>query len=154
MLLKEKRVIDYNEITDTVEKIKAYFSYTLNNVDFNLSDFINKIYNFGMCYNAYYNNDLAGTIMFYANDSVSKSAYISIIAVTEAYRGKKVSDFLLNICFRECIKLGMKKIKLQVRKDNVIAKNLYEKNDFKEIDSNDDTIYMLIDLQNKKVKYE
>lgn len=85
---------------------------------------------YAMFYVAEYNGEMAGYVGMY---KVFNQGDITNIAVLEKYRGKGIGTALLNELFKEAEKSGIKDITLEVRKSNTIARNLYEKLDFKEI---------------------
>ena len=67
---------------------------------------------------------------FYANDLMSKNAYISFIAVQKKYSKCGIgTNLMAKVC--ECSKqYGMEKIRLEVYNDNLPAIGFYKKNGF------------------------
>ena len=72
-----------------------------------------------------------GFIAYYANDSEKRVAFISMIAVLPQYRNEHVGTSLINYCISDCIKRGMKVLKLEVAKTNKEARIFYMKRNFK-----------------------
>lgn len=76
------------------------------------------------------NQEILGYISFYANDLVSKTAFISLIAVKPEYQNRHIGSQLLNECFSIAELKGMKQIQLEVLKRNISAIHFYERNGF------------------------
>lgn len=74
--------------------------------------------------------EIAGFVAFYANDLVAREAYISLLAVSPAYRGFGLGSQLLVESCKEATKVNMRTIALQVRDDNLSALRLYEAQEF------------------------
>lgn len=93
---------------------------------------------------AVYNEDLLGYAAMYANNYESGIAYITLIAVKRKYQNKHIGKALLDECCRMAKDKGLKKIKLEVRKDNEVALSFYRKNGFKVIEeASENSYYML-----------
>lgn len=67
---------------------------------------------------------------FYANDSKSRTAYISLIAVRPEYQRAHVGKRLLRYCMEMAIERGMQSCVLEVRKSNDSAIQFYRRNGF------------------------
>ncbi len=87
------------------------------------------------------NGKLIGT-SWIANDG--RRLHLQYFGILPAYQGKGLSHFLLKESLRFAKKLGMQ-IKLEVHKDNTVAKNLYEKWGFKRLDGYE--IFILRDVE-------
>ena len=92
--------------------------------------------------NFYSDDDLTLNYILLENDEVIgevdyKHTYIEcdllFIYIKEEYRGKGYSKYLLDESIKELKKIGIKKIFLEVDKENTIAHNLYKKHGFNEI---------------------
>lgn len=84
-----------------------------------------------------------GFISFYANDKENMVAYIALLGVLPEYQGKKIAQILMDQCINECIDLGMRELKLEVKEDNVRAIKFYKKYDFKITEkASKDSLYM------------
>lgn len=75
------------------------------------------------------NDFLIGYIIYRSLDIVE----IYKILIKKEHRGKKLSFLLLRDCIDFASKNKLNKIMLEVRNDNIIAKNLYKHENFKEI---------------------
>lgn len=81
---------------------------------------------------------------FYCNDIEDYVAYISMIATSEKYRGKKYGRTMLEEVCRVSKERGMKTIRLEVLNTNRTAISFYEKNGFSfEKVAGDETQYMI-----------
>lgn len=75
-------------------------------------------------------NSVCGFAAYYANDNATRNAYISMIAVLPPYRKNGVGLLLLNQITMHTKERGMKRIHLQVDKNNVSAIRFYQNNHF------------------------
>ena len=73
---------------------------------------------------------ILGFVALYANDYSNKTAYIPYIGVMQEARNLKIGRKLLDICYKTAVAQGMKFIKLEVQKENLIACNFYKSNGF------------------------
>ena len=89
-------------------------------------------------------SDIIGFIAFYANDFVSHTAYVSLIAVDDGYRGLDYGRQLFEFaCDRSC-EMGMNKLKLEVLKNNTGAISFYRKMGLVYLcDASDESIYLI-----------
>ncbi len=71
-----------------------------------------------------------GYAAMYANDMQTKTAFLSLLAVTPAYQGMGIARALLAHCEAAAIACGMERITLEVRKENIPARSLYEQQGF------------------------
>lgn len=76
-------------------------------------------------------NRIAGGISFYANDTASGKGFITQVMVSSLFQGQGLGTRLLKQCEVECKAHGMKALGLEVRRDNLRAKKLYEHIGFK-----------------------
>lgn len=77
-----------------------------------------------------YANDILGYNAFYCNNSNTKTAYISLIAVAESKQNKHIGKRLLKSCEDICLSNGMIYLDLEVRKENISAIRFYKSNAF------------------------
>ena len=84
----------------------------------------------------------------YFNDSISHTAYLSMLAVDPDYRGKKLASSLLSEFEEYASQNRMDLVKLEVRKHNDAAQILYKKFGYKIIgDASDTSFYMEKNLE-------
>jgi [ribosomal protein S18]-alanine N-acetyltransferase len=99
------------------------------------------------------NNELVGYGGFW---SIVDEAHITNIAITPAYRGKKLGDFLVKNLMELATELGAEMMTLEVRASNIVAQNLYKKYGFEEkgirkryySDNGEDALIMWVNLKN------
>jgi len=84
-------------------------------------------------YVATVNNKVIGFIVGLV--TVEKVGRIFSLAVLKNYRSNGIGKALLKKIIDVLEKKGVKKIRLEVREDNEIAKNLYKSMNFKEVDT-------------------
>lgn len=89
-----------------------------------------------------YNKEILGYNAFYCNNSATKTAYISLIAVNRAKQNKHIGKTLLNCCENICISYGMLYLDLEVRKNNYKARRFYEKHKFYIIEDRESSYIM------------
>lgn len=58
---------------------------------------------------------------------------ITKVSIRKEFQGMKLSNILMEDCFKRVMDAGCNKINLEVRKDNIKAINLYKKHGFEEI---------------------
>ena len=98
------------------------------------------------------NDEPVGLLVFYANDFETRTAFISLIGVSEKWQGKNVSAFLLEYCTEESVRRKMEFLKLEVDIDNGRAIRFYEKNGFKKCgEAGGSSIYMCKRISEGKI---
>jgi len=120
-------------------------SLTERGIDLDL--YSKKLSTDSICIGAYYNDVCTGFISFYANDYKNLISYLTLIVVDDEYRGRKIGQLLLDKFIEVSIERRMKKAKLEVHENNLVAINLYKKNGFKFFEkSSNGFIYMVKNL--------
>lgn len=76
------------------------------------------------------NSKVLGYAVLYANDFAEHEGYISLFAVLPECQGKYIGRTLLSECCAIAIRRKMKKLRLEVNKENHRAKRFYERNGF------------------------
>lgn len=71
-----------------------------------------------------------GVMGFYANDQETKTAYLSIASLLPKVRRMGIGSKLMKIFISECKNAGMKKVCLEVNRENSDAVAYYEKMGF------------------------
>ncbi len=87
------------------------------------------------------NEKIIGT-SWVSNDG--RRAYLHHFAISPEYQGKGLSKPLLDETLKRVKNLGLQ-LKLEVHKDNIIAKALYEKYGFKKLEGYE--VYIIRDIQ-------
>ena len=84
-----------------------------------------------------------GYAAMYANDTVSKIAYISLICVKKEYQGRHIGSMLINKCIELARNNSMERIKLEVLESNDKAIAFYKHHGFTfDAQSRTNTIFM------------
>ena len=115
------------------------------------SDLLLKIHQKGIFLFAY-GKEVLGYCAFYANDSDTKNAYISLIAVQPKAQNLHIGKYLLNKCFEISKNHGMQNCMLEVKKSNCSAIKFYQANDFVFYSERDDSFLMKRKLSSQKGK--
>jgi ribosomal protein S18 acetylase RimI-like enzyme len=88
--------------------------------------------------------EIAGLAAFYANDTGSREAFLSMMVVAEKHRRKGLGRWLLERFEESAMKQGMHTLRLEVQSGNVAARNMYAAFGFvDECASGPDFIYMV-----------
>lgn len=106
---------------------------------------------------AYNGKQVLGYCAFYANDSDTQNAYISLIAVRPESQNLHVGSQLLKVCeeIAEC--RGMCCCLLEVKKNNFSAIRFYQANGFVFLNERENSLLMkkqLIPLKGKTYEYQ
>jgi len=90
-----------------------------------------------------YDSTIKGYAAMYTNDYIKFTAYITLITVHPGHQRKSVGYSLLKQCINIATYCGMKTIRLEVKRENYAAINLYEKCGFSvEIEHGTDSLYL------------
>ncbi|WP_225748734.1 GNAT family N-acetyltransferase [Paraeggerthella sp. Marseille-Q4926] len=89
---------------------------------------------------------LAGGIAVYANDTASKTAFVTQLATMPGFRRKGIGTVLIARACDYSKAKGMTSIKLEVRKNNKRAMAFYKSKDFIFDGDNGDTVYLVRSL--------
>lgn len=128
MVIQIKEIASKNELNIIIRKCDNAFDFPVHKreVYFNLLD---KLFENAKVLVAY-DTEILGYNAFYCNNSETKIAYISLIAVDKTKQNKHVGKALLKSCEDICINNGMRYLDLEVRKNNTNAIRFYENNKF------------------------
>lgn len=96
----------------------------------NLSLYAAKLATQALIYISKDNDLISGLVIFYANDQLTKVAYLSHIAVSADYQNKGIGSLLLQLSYAVSKKNGMTTMKLEVDKSNSKALAYYKKRSF------------------------
>lgn len=81
---------------------------------------------------------IVGILAGYINDFKTKIGYMTVLVVDPQYRGLKLSKKLLDRFAADSKEAGMTSLELHTYKDNIAARGLYEKNNFKQLSVSSD----------------
>ena len=87
-----------------------------------------------------------GYIAFYANDDISKVAYVTLLAVRPQFQNMHIGGALLENAQDVASDKGMRFIRLEVNKKNKNAIRFYQKHGFVPLYDTEESIYMQKEL--------
>jgi len=93
--------------------------------------------------------ELEGFISYYNNDPNKEVAFLTLILISDSYRGKGLGKLLLETSIKDLKTKGFLKYGLEVLKENLRAINLYEMMGFVKIEDRGDIWFMEKNLTNK-----
>lgn len=119
---------DKNEICRIIKACDAAFEEPVSEREI-YSELLQKICRYGIFAFAC-QEEPAAYCAFYANDSESLTAYISLIAVKPEYQRLHIGKQLLEYCLKTAVDRGMQFCALEVKKNNPSAMHFYQENGF------------------------
>lgn len=134
-----------------VELLQRNLNPSLSDRKIDIMAYAEKLYSHGKMWCHYDMGKPISIIAGYFNDSISHTAYLSMLAVDPEYRGKKLASSLISEFEEYASQNKMEFVKLEVRKHNVAAQKLYKKFGYKMIgDASDTSFYMEKNLEKFK----
>jgi Acetyltransferases len=130
MTLQIKKTTDMKSIYDILEYHKNCL-LSLSRGESYRREMAEKFSENAVFISAQVNDTTVGFCAFYANDVSTRTAFISMIAVSSEYRKLGIGQALIDETIIISQKLGMDMIKLEVAEDNEAAIKFYKKNGFK-----------------------
>lgn len=145
--LRVDRICEVKEIENCLREFDAVFPHLTERIS-SYEAYAMKLYQYANVYVCKSGMETCGLLVFYSNDMLNETAYISLIGVHEAYRGKRVGSFLLDWCKSFSKRMGMKKLKLEVDFDNEQAIAFYLRKGFSKCEKEDtrSSMYLRMDL--------
>jgi ribosomal protein S18 acetylase RimI-like enzyme len=141
-----KQITNKKEILKILHEFDNIFSSPISKKVESLSNYANKLFENAFVYVARTDKNL-GFVTLYANDINSNIAYISYIGVKKEARNMDIGKKLLETCKNKATEQGMKYLKLEVQKDNWIARKFYKKNGFSILgEASSKSLYMIKEL--------
>ncbi|GLI08713.1 hypothetical protein YDYSG_47450 [Paenibacillus tyrfis] len=135
------------EIVHVLSYFNDYFPRSIESRVGNLVTYASKLADHACVFVTKDSNAISGVVIFYANDLVSKVAYLSHIAVSVEYQNMGIGSLLLQLSCLLSKGYGMTKIKLEVDKVNSKAIAYYEKHGFTIVSrASLDSYYMIKEL--------
>lgn len=120
-------ISEKSDIEEAVEQLEGMLVPSLTDRNINLVEYAKKLSTYGKVWCHYDMGKPISIIAGYFNDMETKTAYLSMLAIAKEYQGKKLSFSLLSEFEDYAIQNGMDYVKLEVRKHNGVAQNLYKK---------------------------
>lgn len=142
-------VSDKEEIVEAVKSLEGNLNPSLSERSIDTVSYSEKLSKYGKIWCHYDMGNPVSIIAGYFNDSVSHTAYLSMLAVNPEYRGKGLASSLLSKFEEYAMKNQMEYVKLEVRKNNGAAQKLYRKFGYEVIeDASQTSFYMKKRLEN------
>lgn len=116
----------YEDVRRVWECLSPSYAIPLNEALPEFDAYVKKLSDYAMTLCYMRDGEIAGAVSFYANDTHTKAAYISQIAVQETYKRCGIGSRLIDIVCREARCRMMKTIGLEVLDDNVAAQVVYK----------------------------
>ncbi len=144
-----EELTDLDRTVDIIRKFADSPFITFTDSDENIKSFAKKQLEYGHVLAVFDGADPLGYVCFYSNDHITKTAFVSAIVLggTGLEKGKLFFK-LIEKAIVMGINEGMTSLKIQVNKDNIHARRLYEKMGFEYTgEENELGLYMLITKQ-------
>lgn len=116
----------YEELFEFIKSSDFEFNPSLSS-RVNLQDYAKKLHDNGSLFEAYIDGKLVALVAMYANDNVTKKAYITYVYCKKEYRKLGIANQLIKNAFEKLKENNFKSVSLEVTTDNIPAVNLYKK---------------------------
>lgn len=147
-------VLDKN-VKEALQVLESMLIPSLTERKINIVQYSLKLSTYGKVWCHYDKKIPISIIAGYFNDKKSQTAYISTLIVAKEYRGKKLASSLIVLFENYAFQNGLTNVKLEVRKNNVVAQNLYKKFGYEVIEeASETTYYMEKQLENFREEEE
>ena len=144
-----RKVSDNNAAEEAVVQLEKMLVPSLTDRGINLPQYAAKLNTCGKVWCHYDMGKPVSIVAGYFNDTTSQTAYLSMLAVAREYQGKKLASSLLAEFEDYAVQNGLGYVKLEVRKYNTAAQNLYRKFGYEVVDEASETsLYMKKKLKN------
>ncbi|MFA5828071.1 MAG: GNAT family N-acetyltransferase [Candidatus Shapirobacteria bacterium] len=114
----------------------------------NIEKYSKKLFAKAIRFEAWSGKVLVGCVAAYINDKINHLAYITNVSVIREYMGQGIASGLLLRCIEYVKENKFCKILLEVNKHNSLAISLYKKFNFRQYDTEDDSLKMMVTLDN------
>ncbi len=112
----------------------------------NINQYASKIRDKAQTFEAWSNNTLVGLIAVYMNDPKLHTAFITSVSVVATMQGKGIANQLLTFVINKATELRYSTLQLEVNNANNTAIQLYTKNGFTKLATNETITTMQIHL--------
>lgn len=123
------KVNDSSEIYTLLCQFQTVFPHLSEKIE-SLEVYAEKLSRCALCYKCVLEKKAVGILIFYANDLITRTAYISLIGILPEWQGKGLGQNLLDYCIAVSLTQGMKILQLEVDDDNTVAIRFYQKHGF------------------------
>lgn len=107
----------------------------IDNVDF--EHYIDKLSSKAEVFVNYNPNGCSGFVAYYCNDFDAKTGFITLVLVDPSFRGFGLGKLLVSSVINIMRSRGFVRCRLEVKKTNFVAKNLYKNLGFYEVNNTD-----------------
>lgn len=136
------RVSEKSAILELLFKFDIVFPHLKEKIE-NYGEYAEKLQKNALVFTATENNSVCGMMVFYANDIVSKTSYLSLIGLLPHAQGRNIGAHLMRFWEDYSANVGMQKLKLEVDADNIHAINFYKKHNFSCANKKSDTSFYM-----------
>lgn len=144
-----REICNNDAAVEAMEQLQGMLVPSLKQRDVNIVEYAKKLNINGKIWCHYDMGKPISIIAGYFNDEISKTAYLSILAVAKEYQGKRLASSLLSEVEEYALQKGMNYMKLEVRKHNTTAQNLYKKFGYEfDSEASETSLYMSKKLDN------
>lgn len=141
-----KQITDEHEIFLTMKECDDAFEKSILKRD-DFHQLYRKISKYAVFLRAQVDCNIAGYAAMYANDSDTKTAYLTLIGVKEDYRKQHIGTKMLEMCENIAKENGMQRLRLEVRNANKGAIKFYLRNGYTlEAACSDNSTYMIREM--------
>lgn len=148
----EPSLFPKQDIVKVLQEVNAFYRPTLETRILNKSnlnsfeEYLDKVLTHGHVFIAQENAEIAGLVIFYANDTVKSKGFIPLVAIRENFQGRGLGKLLMTETLKTIKKNGMQKVLINTWSQNVRAISLYKNLGFVPVLENTDEIKMKIIL--------
>lgn len=107
-----------------------------------IGEYARKLHANSVTFEAWNTDKLIGLVAVYFNDAASLSAFISNVSVDKDYMGSGIASHLVQMCVDHAAENDFDQIKLEVNAANEPAIKMYEKFEFEEYDTMNESLIM------------
>lgn len=128
--MKIERLKEVEDIRDALQRYNGSATRKLTDRVVSLELYADKLSRYAENYVMFQDDTEIGFFSFYANDMISKRAYLAIIAIDVQHQGKGNGSRALQFIIDECHTKQMNSLRLEVDKTNENALCFYKRNGF------------------------
>lgn len=135
------REIQYKLNAATAKDVAAHLEICSNNFVPPLNNtviieaYAEKIAKKSITFEAWNGQELVGMVAAYINDAANCTAYITNVSTVNSFSGQGIGKNLLKMCADYALEKGFREIILEVNSQNHTAVKLYEKNNYRLINT-------------------
>lgn len=129
--LRFEKIVNAEQIYALLKQFDCIFPHLKEKIS-SYEEYAEKLSKYANTRVALIGEEICGLLVYYANDTTTKTAYIALIGVLPQFQGCGLGGRLLDYCIREAKRQDMQILKLEVDLDNPKAISFYKKNAFVE----------------------